>query len=522
MREARPDFEAAAASEHLLSPRQRDVLQMVAGGKTNPEIAEALGVTLDGAKWNVSEILTKLNLATREEAAAYWRWRQHPRTRVTRFARGFATLGALRWTAGVAGAGAVAAVAVIAWAAFSGAEPRATSPLRPFSLEADIRVTTSQKTGPDGLPVFQDEDSHSFLRWWLQDDAHWKWEAETVEPVLDARRFVAAADGTTVTTYADTTNVYSERPFQPLPGGYVMPPAMSVMIGPVPAPDSDAFVTMLGQWGDGSTSARVVGEEVLLGRKTQVIEVSPVRTSSSSSSGSGVETTSTSGTMRVWLDPERMVAMKAIIDDPENQSLAAVVTKLEWDVRPSNAAIRFTPPPGATKSDDDDVSGSGSGGASMTPGQREVRLAAGFLVPSYVPEGFLQVRESSSTSGGASEPDGAEAIIAGPDDTTPRPYIRLQETRRPGGLPPSLAKGEALQVADHPAYRIVEGDTVHLAWGQDGLVIVLSARGVPADELLRVAESLKPSPVAPSLTPESRSGKATPMAQQSPTAPATR
>lgn len=43
-----------------LTPRQREVLELVARGKTNPEIAETLGITLDGAKFHVSEILDRL------------------------------------------------------------------------------------------------------------------------------------------------------------------------------------------------------------------------------------------------------------------------------------------------------------------------------------------------------------------------------------------------------------------------------------------------------------------------------
>ncbi|MCK9517751.1 MAG: LuxR C-terminal-related transcriptional regulator [Dehalococcoidia bacterium] len=41
----------------MLNERQQTVLALIAKGKTNPEIAESLGMTLDGAKWNVSEIL---------------------------------------------------------------------------------------------------------------------------------------------------------------------------------------------------------------------------------------------------------------------------------------------------------------------------------------------------------------------------------------------------------------------------------------------------------------------------------
>ena len=52
--------------------RQRQVLELVARGHTNPEIAEKLGISLDGAKWHVSEVISKLGVRSREEAADYW------------------------------------------------------------------------------------------------------------------------------------------------------------------------------------------------------------------------------------------------------------------------------------------------------------------------------------------------------------------------------------------------------------------------------------------------------------------
>jgi DNA-binding CsgD family transcriptional regulator len=53
-----------------LTPREHEVLGLVRLGLTNEEIAERLGITLDGAKYHVSQILSKLGVATREEAAA--------------------------------------------------------------------------------------------------------------------------------------------------------------------------------------------------------------------------------------------------------------------------------------------------------------------------------------------------------------------------------------------------------------------------------------------------------------------
>ena len=53
-----------------LTTREREVLDLIHVGLTNEEIAGRLGITLDGAKYHVSQILSKLGVATREEAAA--------------------------------------------------------------------------------------------------------------------------------------------------------------------------------------------------------------------------------------------------------------------------------------------------------------------------------------------------------------------------------------------------------------------------------------------------------------------
>ncbi|MCH8815486.1 MAG: helix-turn-helix transcriptional regulator, partial [Chloroflexi bacterium] len=53
-----------------LTPRERNVLDLVRHGLTNEEIAARLGISLDGAKYHVSQILSKLGVASREEAAA--------------------------------------------------------------------------------------------------------------------------------------------------------------------------------------------------------------------------------------------------------------------------------------------------------------------------------------------------------------------------------------------------------------------------------------------------------------------
>jgi DNA-binding CsgD family transcriptional regulator len=59
-----------------LTARERDVVRLMAAGRTNGEIAEALGITFATAKWHVSAIIGKLGVSTRDEAVAEWRRRQ--------------------------------------------------------------------------------------------------------------------------------------------------------------------------------------------------------------------------------------------------------------------------------------------------------------------------------------------------------------------------------------------------------------------------------------------------------------
>lgn len=72
-----------------LTKRQREVLELIARGRTNYEIAQRLGISLDGAKWHVREVLARLGVESREEAAERWR---HERSWLS---RGSAAIGAL-------------------------------------------------------------------------------------------------------------------------------------------------------------------------------------------------------------------------------------------------------------------------------------------------------------------------------------------------------------------------------------------------------------------------------------------
>ena len=98
-----------------LTPRQQQVLALLVKGHTNRQVADELGISLDGAKWHVSEILSTLALDTREEAAEWWRQQNGFRARIRDLAHAFAAPGVLRWaTIGGGAAAGVAAVAVTA------------------------------------------------------------------------------------------------------------------------------------------------------------------------------------------------------------------------------------------------------------------------------------------------------------------------------------------------------------------------------------------------------------------------
>ncbi len=54
-----------------LTPREVDVLRLIASGKSNREIAQALSVTDQTVKSHVSHILEKLGVGSRTQAALY-------------------------------------------------------------------------------------------------------------------------------------------------------------------------------------------------------------------------------------------------------------------------------------------------------------------------------------------------------------------------------------------------------------------------------------------------------------------
>ena len=55
----------------VLTPRQWQVLALLREGLSNEQIALRLGISVDGVKFHVSEILSKLGVGSRNEAAQW-------------------------------------------------------------------------------------------------------------------------------------------------------------------------------------------------------------------------------------------------------------------------------------------------------------------------------------------------------------------------------------------------------------------------------------------------------------------
>lgn len=133
-----------------LTARQREVLELVAKGHTNTEIAERLGISLDGAKWHVSELLTRLSVDTRDDLAQLWHDERRLRRRAGRWRAGLVAIPSLKAAAIVAGSAGVmvaaGAVALFVAAQFPGADGERpsdrmnVSESAPAAIGPEIRV----------------------------------------------------------------------------------------------------------------------------------------------------------------------------------------------------------------------------------------------------------------------------------------------------------------------------------------------------------------------------------------------
>ncbi|MGH2609128.1 MAG: response regulator transcription factor [Tepidiformaceae bacterium] len=105
-----------------LSDRERDILALIAKGRTNVEIGDALGLRFDTVKWYVSEILSKLAVDSREQAAQAWRAHRRPQAVLSRRLRVLIGLPLAKVGMGLAATAAAGGLVVAAGAGFEGGD----------------------------------------------------------------------------------------------------------------------------------------------------------------------------------------------------------------------------------------------------------------------------------------------------------------------------------------------------------------------------------------------------------------
>lgn len=147
------------ATRNQLTPRQREVLDLIACGKTNGEIAETLGITLDGAKFHVREILAKLGVESREEAAAWWRREHSMRAGLQRLAAWISAAGVVKPIGmAAAAAGTFVVAGIVAGALFlsqGGGDLRAAETANPTNCDPNVvKWRTDGDRDADGVMRF--------------------------------------------------------------------------------------------------------------------------------------------------------------------------------------------------------------------------------------------------------------------------------------------------------------------------------------------------------------------------------
>jgi DNA-binding CsgD family transcriptional regulator len=334
-------FQHAARFEHDLTDRQRDVLRLIAAGKTNSQIAESLDMTLAGAKWHVSEVLSKLGLDSREAAADYYRWRQSPLHRLSGLARGIVP--ATAWKLGLAGVGAAAAVAAAVSLVLSQSHGAAdlgpAEPGLPFSMESTL-IRTDDHTV-----------SQANRRYWYQDASNQRIDLASPK--------VTHADPGYETAFGpddavpSTVVISGTKRMQGDARHYTVgaAPPLSVglegtALGPLPDASIEDFAVrtaaVLTTSGESSADVIRLGRSSLLGRRVEVVEF--IR---HDAAGNNM------GSQKFWIDADRMLVLRhelvlVLPADSGQRELrqTEAATRLNYGSVDRDALV-FVPAPGA-------------------------------------------------------------------------------------------------------------------------------------------------------------------------------
>lgn len=140
--------ERRLAGREPITERQLEVARLVAAGYTNERIARELGISHDGAKYHVSELLGRLGFSRREEIAAWYRTEM--RVPLHRRLRGLLGVPLLLGAAGLGTVAGVIAIAIV----FSNALNEPSAEPTPPPDHTVAATPTSAGVTPDAPPGF--------------------------------------------------------------------------------------------------------------------------------------------------------------------------------------------------------------------------------------------------------------------------------------------------------------------------------------------------------------------------------
>lgn len=362
------DFSDAASHHDELSETQNEVLELIAGGLTNGEIAGRLDISLDGAKWNVSEVLTKLGLARREDAAAYYKWRRSPARRLGRHARALIV--------GVIGLAAVAVVGTMAlWPSSEASGETPGAYFIEYAVDYNRIWAVTSGAPPIDIGSYRQMDRQAVMRQWFSPPGLWRIEFDIDRDFTSPLSSTTVFDGEERSYYSLNTNQFVQQPAtlqrqSDWDDQGVIPTTR--YWGRVPGTDAGDYIALLaGAWTSPEfqsagfpeqTIARSAGE--LDGTPVVIIVQSPISCvwpmaddgTALTPGVDGVPTersdgdpyTQCVGERIMWLDESRMLILRTETwADSDFLAATIEVTVYETDVAFEAALFEFTPPPGA-------------------------------------------------------------------------------------------------------------------------------------------------------------------------------
>jgi DNA-binding CsgD family transcriptional regulator len=471
----------------LLTPREQEVLALLGDGLTNEQIAVRLGISFGGAKYHVAEILSKLGVNSREEAARYLSRPQRSRFAVLTpflFWKRDQNAGAAKLVL----AGGIAVLVVVGVVAlFTSLTDRnddgdardavegisadigfdaqgnlvqrgPAGNLRSYYYEA--KVETGPKPPPSGghrpsaaqLP----EQYPTEIRAWYEEGKGSRWDA------LDGSQLIyrRVADADTRRAYDGQTNTYQQYPL-------ALESTDNADVGPLP-PNGIAGLFSPYEW-------EAAGQEVVAGRITQIVERNV---------DEGVD--------RIWVDTEYDFVLKHESYDDMNPHRITEVTRIDYNGAVAAENLAFDLPANAREVPA--VTGYISQeGTSLGPfgGTSHAVSPPGMLNLTYVP-----ADQGAQGAGASTKPISATESMTlsyvvwyGPEASSPSTFVILQQFRA-GGMTQDMRVGEAVSLRNGTGYDQSSGDEARLVFEAGDLIVTLTTTVLPLDELVKIAEGM--------------------------------